>query len=142
MRARNHVILSTGISLGFQAIVHSWPATFVCFLSGVLIDLDHYIEYYFHRGKLPDNYKELFNFCVPYKEKKIYLIFHAYEYLFILWLLIFFFHLNSMWLGLAIGLTAHLISDQIANPIVPLGYLLTYRIQSQFESFKIIKQNN
>ena len=53
MRARYHVIASAGISLGFQAATHSWPAALGCFLSGILIDTDHYLEYCLFRKKFP-----------------------------------------------------------------------------------------
>ena len=98
MRTRNHIIASAGISLGFQAAMHSWPATLGCFLSGVLIDTDHYLEYYIFRKKFPFRYKDLLDFCLYDKSGKVYLYFHAYEYLFIFWLLIYFFGLGKIWI--------------------------------------------
>ena len=141
MRARDHVILSTGVSLGLQATLHSWPASVACFFSGVLIDIDHYFEYYFHQRKFPAGYKELVDFCVPFTKDKVYLIFHAWEYLFVLWALIYFCHLGHVWLGLAIGLTIHLILDQLTNPMKPLAYFLIFRIQKRFEALRILRRN-
>ena len=80
MRARYHVIASAGISLGFQVAAHSWPATLGCFLSGVLIDIDHYLEYCIMHKKFPFRYKDLLQFCLNHQEKKLFLFFHAYEY--------------------------------------------------------------
>jgi len=141
MRARDHVIASTGVSLVFGAAVHSWPATLVCFLSGILIDLDHYLEYYFHRGKFPWRYKDLVDFCMPYKENKVYLIFHAYEHLVILWALIYCFQMNSLWVGMALGLSVHLMFDQFTNPIKPMAYFLIFRAQNKFDTVKIINEH-
>lgn len=64
--------------------MHSWPATLGCFLSGVLIDTDHYLDYYLLHKKFPYRYKDLVNFCFDKRVKKNYLFFHAYEYLFVL----------------------------------------------------------
>jgi hypothetical protein len=140
MRARNHVIVSAGVSLGFQALMHSWPATLGCFFSGVLIDIDHYLEYCILRKKFPFRYRDLVDFCHRDKSDKVYLYFHAYEYLFVLWFSIFFFHLGKIWLGVTIGLTVHLIFDQFTNPIKPLFYFLIFRIQNQFEKTKILSK--
>jgi hypothetical protein len=140
MRARYHIAASAGISLGLQATMHSWPASLGCFLSGVLIDLDHYLDYCLILKKFPYRYKDLFDFCMYNKDSKLYLLFHAYEYLFVLWLSIYFFHLGKIWLGVTIGLTAHLFLDQLSNPIKPLFYFLTFRAQNHFEKDKILSE--
>jgi hypothetical protein len=140
MRTRYHIVASAGVSLGFQAATHSWPATLGCFLSGVLIDTDHYLEYCILRKKFPFRYKDLVDFCFDTRVKKNYLIFHAYEYLFILWLSIYFFDLGVIWIGIAVGLTTHLLLDQWTNPIKPLYYFLTFRIGNQFEKTKILSE--
>jgi hypothetical protein len=140
MKASYHIVASAGISLGFQATMHSWPATLGCFLSGVLIDIDHYLDYYIIRKKFPYRYKDLVDFCFDAKENKNYLFFHAYEFLLILWLLIYFFNLGLIWTGIALGLTTHVIFDQFFNPIKPLFYFLTYRIANQFEKTKTLSE--
>jgi len=141
MKASYHVVVSAGVAFGFQAIVNSWPATVVCFLSGVLIDIDHYIEYYIFKKKWPWRYRDLLNFCDYNDERKVFLIFHGYEYLVALWLIIYFFHLNSIFIGLALGLTVHLVFDQFTNPTRPLFYFITYRIAHQFEKSKMVLEN-
>jgi hypothetical protein len=138
MKVKYHIVASAGISLGCQAAMHSWPATLGCFFSGVLIDLDHYLEYYIFRKKFPYRYKDLFDFCWYNEESKLYLFLHAYEYPFILWFLIYFFSLGKVWLGVALGLTTHLAFDQWINPGKPLFYFLMFRIKNQFEKIKIV----
>jgi hypothetical protein len=140
MRAAYHVAASAGVSLGLQAAVHSWPATLGCFLSGVLIDIDHYLEYYLIRKKFPYRYKDLVDFCNYDRGDKVYLYFHAYEYLIVLWLSIYFFHLGLIWTGMTLGLTVHLMLDQFTNPIKPLFYFLTFRIINQFERTKTLSE--
>ena len=140
MKPSYHIAASTAISAGLQATMHSWPATLGCFLSGVLIDTDHYLEYYILRKKFPFRYKDLVDFCWDAKVNKHYLLFHAYEYLFILWFLIYFFNIGVIWIGVALGLTTHLLFDQWTNPIKPFFYFLTFRLKNQFEKRKILSE--
>ena len=76
--------------------MHSWPASLGCFLSGVFIDIDHCVDFYYIRKEFPIGYKQLADFSYDLKETKVYLWFHAYEYLLVLWGLIFYFHLHKL----------------------------------------------
>ena len=140
MRPTHHVIASAGISLGVHAATHSWPATLGCFLSGVLIDIDHYWDYYLVRKKFPFKYKDLVDFGEDLKQKKVYLFFHGYEPLLALWLLIYFLDLGVVWVGVAVGLTTHLLCDQWTNPCKPLFYFMTYRLKHRFEKSKLLSK--
>lgn len=140
MRASYHVAASAGISLGLQAAMHSWPATLACFFSGILIDLDHYLDYCLIRKSFPFRYKDLVDFCWEQNDGKSYLFLHTYEYIFVLWFLVYFFHLGTVWLGVTVGLTAHLVLDQWTNPIKPFFYFLTFRINKQFVKTKILSE--
>jgi hypothetical protein len=140
MRAGYHVAVSAGLSVGLQGLTHSWPASLGCFFSGFLIDLDHYLEYFLIKRKFPFQYKELKDFCMYDRTNKLYLVFHGYEYLIILWLCLYAFSLNIVWLGVALGLTVHLILDQLTNPIKPLCYFLTFRIKNQFDKSKLLSE--
>ncbi|MCB9757085.1 MAG: hypothetical protein H6753_01520 [Candidatus Omnitrophica bacterium] len=140
MKASYHIVVSAGVALGLQAMLHSWPASLGCFVSGVLIDLDHYLEYYISKRRIPFRYKDLLDFCTSHKDKKLYLFFHGYEYLFILWILIYVFYLNNIFIGIALGLTIHLICDQFTNPTKPLFYFITYRLKNQFIKTNILSE--
>ena len=140
MRTRNHIIVSAGVSAGLQTTIHSWPATAACFFSGFLIDVDHYLDYFIIRKKFPYRYNDLYDFCMYSKQSKVYLFLHAYEFLLALWLSICFFHLGKVWLGVAIGVTIHLVFDQFINPIKPLFYFLTYRIMNKFDTKRTLSE--
>ncbi len=140
MKPTYHIIASAGISLGIQATTHSWPATLGCFFSGVLIDVDHYVEYCLFRKTFPFRYQDLLDFLWDTRETKQYLIFHAYEYLFLFWSLIYLLHLGLVWIGIAIGLTTHLLFDQWTNPIKPLYYFLIFRMNNQFQKERILTE--
>jgi hypothetical protein len=138
MRPTYHIVASGIISIGLQASMHSWPITLGCFFSGVLIDLDHYLEYCLIRGKFPFRYKDLVDFCYDQRVTKLYLILHSYEFILCLWLLISLFHLGSIWIGVAIGLTTHLFFDQFTNPIKPFFYFMSFRLMHRFEKSKTL----
>jgi hypothetical protein len=140
MRASYHVLASAGVSLGLQVTMHSWPTTLGCFLSGILIDMDHYLEYYIVLKKFPYRYKDLVDFCLYDKKPKMYLFFHSYELIFVIWLLIFYYSLGQIWIGIALGFTAHVFLDQWTNPIKPLFYFLTFRVKNRFEKSKILSE--
>ncbi len=140
MRPSYHIAASAGVSVGVHLTMHSWPAAMGCFVSGVLIDLDHYLEYYIFRKKFPWDYKDLVRFCFDVRVKQSFLVLHAYELLFLFWFFIYFFGLGKVWTGIAIGLTAHLALDQFTNPIKPLCYFLIYRMNHQFLKAKIFSE--
>ena len=133
MTPTSHVIASTLTSAVFFAVTHSWEGTAACFLSGIFIDIDHHFDLWIHKKKILWDIKHIYDFCEREKEGKLYLIFHSYELLAVFWLCLIFFHWNVVWWGLAVGLTVHIILDQIFNTtITPFTYFLWYRIQKKF----------
>lgn len=138
MKPSQHIVASAAIATGLQFTLHSWPATLGCFFSGVLIDLDHYLDYCIIHKKFPFKYQDLVEFCFDIDVKQHYLFLHAYELMFILWVLIYYLGLGKIWIGIALGLTTHMIFDQFTNPIKPLFYLITYRAMNGFEKSKIM----
>ena len=140
MKPVQHVILSTGVSVLFWLWLKSLPATIVCFLSGIFIDIDHHLEYWFVKKKFPWNYRELEKYCCEEFLERIYLIFHAYEWLVLLWAAIYIFDLDVVWVGLGVGLTTHLIADVLCNPIQPLGYSIIFRASRGFCGRRILTE--
>jgi len=138
MKPSQHIVASAGISLGLQLTLHSWPATLGCFFSGFLIDLDHHLDYCIVHKQFPFKYQDLVDFCWDTKVTKLYLFLHSYELLCIFWFLIYYLSLGKVWMGVALGLTTHMILDQFFNPIKPLFYLIIYRAMNGFEKSKIL----
>lgn len=58
----------------------------------------------------------------------------------LLWFLIWAFSLSNIWIAVAIGLTQHLIFDQLTNPLKIGGYLLAYRAVNGFKTELIINR--
>ncbi len=126
-------ILASGITgIVFAKLTNSWPGTIACFLSGILIDLDHLLDYVINKKKMCWSVKKLENFCAQKEDGKIYFFLHSYELVAFLWLIVFCFKLNAIWLGIVFGMSIHLLIDQLANPIYPLTYFLFYRFKLGF----------
>ena len=141
MKPVYHGLISGAFSIVLLVWFNSWHMALTCFLGGIFIDLDHHIDYFLAKKEIPLSYTKLFNFGAYDKHAKLYLFFHTYEALIFFWLAIYYFHLNDLWLGLAVGLTTHMICDQFANPLRPLGYFLIYRLKHGFERKYILKED-
>lgn len=111
---------------------NSIPNAAASFLAGVLIDADHFLDYFLNRG-FSYNLMEIYEVLDKSRIKKIFLILHSYELLAIFWVSIFLIPLNSLCLAMAIGFTQHIFFDQIFNPVNSRAYFLSYRIINKFD---------
>ncbi len=139
MRPAKHVAVSLGLTFLLSRWFYSWQALTACFLSGVLIDLDHFYDQFAHYKKISLRYRDMVKYCTAVPLKKLYVLLHAYEWLLILWWAIGYFHLGTVWAGAAAGLTVHLICDQFTNPLKPLGYFFIFRLKNNFDAEKILR---
>ncbi len=103
-----------------------WP--FMAFLGGVLVDVDHFLDYFLHFGAsfVPVDF-------FTHRQKisgKCYIIFHSWEIIFVLWISSIF----VIWLTpLVTAMTVHLLIDHFtSHRSNPLFYSLTYRIKHKF----------
>ena len=110
----------------------------VCsFITGVFIDLDHLYDYYREHG-FTLNMMDVYRGCSEMNLSKAFLFLHSYELIAFFWVLVLIFSLPNIWIAAAIGLTQHIIFDQIFNPMYKYGYFLSYRIAKGFDIDKII----
>jgi hypothetical protein len=132
-----HVIASGFVSVFVGVHFKSFGCAAVSFASGVLIDLDHLIDYYANHG-FTWKAKAVYDSCRKVTFKKLYLLLHSYELIALLWVLVSVYQLSNVWKAIAIGFTQHMIFDQITNPINTLGYFLTYRVIKGFKKESIM----
>jgi hypothetical protein len=110
----------------------------ISFVAGVFIDIDHILDYYVnHRPTL--DLKEIYNTCLSLNLNKVRLWLHSYELIILLWCGIFLVNLSDPWKALAIGMTQHLICDQLVNPVHIFGYSLLYRMSKGFDKNALLK---
>jgi len=135
-------IIASGISGSLFGLWTKSPlAAFVCFIGGIFMDIDHFLDYVVTHKKVCD-YKELKRYCLNDRAGNMYQIFHAYELLALLWAIIYFWQLDYLWIGFVIGMSIHLLLDQLINDIYPLTYFGLYRCSQGFRKSLFHKDNS
>ncbi len=94
------------------------------YTTGVLIDVDHAIDY--------------FNWYVLKNDRRALIIFHAWEFSLIGLVALFAFWQHPIFIAAVLGHVAHITADQIANKLHPMAYLITYRISHKFDRRHLI----
>lgn len=138
MSPLGHVIVSA-TAAGVVATLTEHPLVgMLCFLAGVFIDLDHFLEYFWYEGVRLD-VRDFKLACDETRFPRVLLILHSWEMLLLLWLLPLAGLAHPLLLGLLVGLTLHMICDQICNQPFPLAYFLTYRIGVRLDTTRIFR---
>src|SRR3989338_8501944 len=114
MKLKSHIIITFGISSILYLIYNSFCMFISSFIGGVLIDLDHLVDYYFHNG-INFRVRRFFTWCYNLQWNKVIILLHSLELIFALWVVISVFNLGPLWLGLAIVISQHLILDMLFN---------------------------
>ena len=109
MKPSKHIVISAGAGMLLGLWIKSWGAGIACFLSGVFLDLDHFLDYYIDRKSLTLRYKEFEEHCASRDREKVYVVLHSFEIIFLFWLTLYIFELNWLWIGLAVGASLHLL---------------------------------
>lgn len=142
MLPSRHIIVSAALGALLFHYTRDVITGLLCFIFGVLIDVDHLIEYIIHRGfskkvfSLPELYYSCQRFVKPEEqggEKKIYLIFHFFEAAALFWVL-YIITRNLYIFSIALGYSGHLLLDALYNKLKPDVYFLTQRIVKGFRT--------
>jgi len=137
-----HVVLSLLAGLiVFKITKRPFISFFFALLSGVMVDADHFIDYFaafgwnFNLNYFVNGYQFL-------KTDKIHILFHAWEYVIIAIVLAFFLKnklVKATLISLALGLFFHLSTDCILNEgMKPQAYSIVYRIENNFDVEKLV----
>ena len=141
MKLKNHITASLIISAFLFAISKSWIIFTSSLISGVLIDIDHVLDYFWEFRKR-FNVKEFFD--VHYNRKILFfmVIFHSWELLALLSICAFLMSWNPWIVGTIIGFTQHIILDHIfsAKP-KRLKYFFFWRLKKGFGVNKMFPNN-
>jgi len=119
----------------------TWLGLITGFVGGFLIDLDHVLEYFLFFGPSFNlsHFLEGWQFLLS---DKIYLWFHAWEYVPILlimaWLLKKYRVLKIIFITLALTSGIHLLSDVLINQYPLSHYSIIHRAQENFSAEKIL----
>lgn len=147
MRPSRHIIASLTIGALLWLFTRSLYAGFLCFASGILVDLDHILEYIIHHGWKDLTFKNMYEACEQTERqkgdmrfKKLYIIFHISEIAILLWIAAIYTK-NIFLLAIAWGYSSHLILDVIGNNTYPISYFMFWRAINKFDSDKLFIKN-
>lgn len=132
MKAAHHgaVSLASGgllwLGLGSQG------AGVACFLTGLLLDLDHVVDYLCHRPR-ENTLADLVDVCESCRLDRVVLPLHSWELLVLAVLAAAVFpQQRPLLVGAAVGLGTHLLTDQISNPVTRRAYFMLHRWRHGF----------
>jgi hypothetical protein len=133
MQAPKHVIASVIISALVWWWLRSSAAALACFLMGVLVDLDHVIDFLYNsrRHLRIHRFFAVFEFEIL---ENIFVFLHSWEFA-LVWLALLFCGpgvRQPVTLGLFIGFVTHLGLDNLFNRHSRWAYFLLYRLRHGF----------
>ncbi len=140
MKIEHHVTLSTVISGILFAVFKSWELSITSFIAGILIDIDHVIDYFIEHG-LRSNLKEFLPYFYKEKHRKITLLFHGWEWLFCLGAAAILTEFNPYVTGVLIGYGHHIAFDYFYNKTSVWTYSLIWRWKKNFDSQTIFPRD-
>ncbi|MBP7216723.1 MAG: hypothetical protein KBA46_05495 [Candidatus Omnitrophica bacterium] len=140
MKPRYHIVWSLVISSVFYHIYASGLAFVVSLCAGIFIDVDHFLDY-FLQEKVTLRVDKVFCWCAERRFKHMLILLHSLELVILIWVFIYVFQLNLLWVALALGLTQHLVLDMIFNGKVVYShaYFLTYRVVHRFKKERLLR---
>ncbi|MDP8299573.1 MAG: hypothetical protein P9L88_06705 [Candidatus Tantalella remota] len=133
-----HLVLSAILAVVFYVFRGGWCWPVLAVVGGVLIDVDHFLDYFVYFGKrfnVYDFFERKYN-----KSGKSYRIFHSWEIVILLWI----FSPAIPWLfPLAAGVTGHILIDVYLNRHADFKALfLIYRWKHGFDPGKMTPLSN
>ena len=125
MKPPGHAVVSLSIGVVLLAVTRSPYSLVAAFLTGVMIDLDHLVEYY--------------RWFIKEDNSRVYFFLHSYELLVPAFLAGYLSGWDPVVLGVSFAFLGHLLCDQLANPVGPLTYFFTYRAMKGFRRSEIVR---
>lgn len=129
-----HFVFTVLLAWYFGVSTGGWAWPVLCVVGGILIDLDHFIDYFLYYGFRfdPGNF-----FRHRYKVSgKQYVLFHSFEILVLMWAISFFI---AWFIPVVTGMTLHLAIDLVTTRHrKPISLSLYYRWKKGFDAEKIL----
>ena len=145
MRPTGHLIASITISSISFKLTHSGQFFLVSFLAGILIDIDHFIDYLFYCKNINFNLRNFYLTIINLKLRKYFLIWHSFEFIVFLWVIKLLWINSLLYTAFLLGITQHLTLDIIYNSPKfsnkVLFYSFIYRFNKSFEKNNLFLNN-
>lgn len=144
MGPMKHIVASTVLATSVYIGTKSLSGALTCVASGVLVDLDHIIEYgkYCFDYKQKWSWKEFFSGTYFDVKETVYVVFHSWEVAVLLAILLIMKKNGDgyMLFGAFMGYSLHLVLDQIGNNLKKFSYFELYRFKNKYEQTLLIKK--
>lgn len=135
-----HSVISGVAAAVVYASTDSIAAAGLCLIAGILVDIDHILDYILNFGIKTLSLKAVYDVSVQTGAskgeqgmKRFYLVLHSVELLICLLALTLFFS-HPLLIGATVGYGLHLLADLIGNPVVPQAYFICWRARIRFKS--------
>lgn len=143
MKLPHHVAASSVLCGGMYASSGSLVLAISAFISGVLIDLDHVLDFLFF-AKDKFTIRNFFTYYHKNLWDRFAGVLHSWELMFLLLVLSCLFR-HPLIIGVASGAFLHMLMDQVVNPrIIPihrLFYFLAFRMSKGFKRKLILVES-
>lgn len=130
-----HVLLSVFAGVLAGRITKEWKyALLAALVGGVLVDLDHLLDYFLQFG-FTFNLQQFLGGAQFSMSGKLYIFFHAWEYVPVFLVAYFFVkhvEAKAVLLGLALGLFLHLCADVVIDGMPFTAYSILCRMNEAF----------
>jgi hypothetical protein len=128
-----HLFVACAIAFINYALTSSFFLTLLAFLICFFIDIDHLFDYFLYLRATGDKFNLISFLEGKYfaLQRKVYLPFHAWEYVIIASIL-WYITGEPLFFVLFSALGAHYLVDQFTNMTLPLGYFILYRFKRSF----------
>ncbi len=137
MKLYHHSVLSLASSTTVYLFSSSLSAALACFLAGIFIDLDHFLEYFYYFGFRRFSLRGFFRAANDHIYRKFFLFLHSYELAAVFWALSLAAIRRPWAWGFSLGFTLHILADHIYNPCRYATYLLSFRLRHRFQGERI-----
>jgi hypothetical protein len=131
MKMEQHMLVTAPVAAGTWYFTHSWIYVLMTVALGVLIDFDHVFDYIREEKKF--NMKGLFIKSYLGDFEYFYVIFHAWEYIPLAWIIGALINNYTFSTVFSVAYISHMLPDQLVNNVKPFGYFFTYRVMKKFE---------
>ena len=126
MKPPYHVASSALVAGILYFLFKSWSMALSCFLSGILIDIDHVYDYLKEYG-YPFKVKDFIRAIYTAKLTRMTLFFHSWEVILLLSIITWFTNWNPLSVGILIGFGHHMILDKLYTGVPLRRYSFIYR---------------
>lgn len=125
MSPPGHAVISAGVGAVVWAFTRSVSAAVTALAVGVLMDVDHLVDYYFWLWKE--------------RTTHLWLVLHWYELAIPMFLATWLSGWHPMLLAATLAYLAHMLTDQFTNRLEPFTYFMTYRATRGFALRELVK---